>query len=279
MSSCRLRVIWTAAGLVSLCSSGMGGAAAASEPGDNPVAAYYAPDDGYPAWTGAIKWGNVVNMRQYSRGRTEFEKFENARDELAAKGGGVLYYPAGTYDFSEGPFDGPQGRGLMLRSGVIIRGAAPPREKANPLHGRLELPTRFVFGFKDRSAAALDYGERLRLLLKGGVVKRGGKGVETRQDLTLSLRMKGGAPADADPYAVFGCDTEPCKVRVTPGTPLAIEAETTMPVSGKYRISGTLANSPGTRIWNFWPRVSMLPAEIVRFSAPMRLMTRPTGMR
>jgi hypothetical protein len=240
MSSCRLRVIRTAAGLLAPWAWGLHGPAAAHQPGDNPVAAYYATGEGYPAWTDAIRWSNVVDMKQYAKGKTGFEKFENARDELAAKGGGVLYYPAGAYNFSAGPFDGPQGRGLMLRSGVVIRGQAPPREKASAMHGGLELPTRFVFGFKDRSAAALDYGERLRLLLKGAVVKRGGKGAEVRQDLRLSLRATNRAPTDEDPYAVFGSETAPCKVRVVPGSPLVIEAEVTAPVTGKYRISGTL---------------------------------------
>ena len=99
--------------------------AMAAAPTDNPVAAYYSGDRGYPAWTERIQWSNVIDMKAYAKGQTNFEKFENARDELAAKGGGVLYYPAGTYEFTDGPFDGPAGRGLMLKGGVVIRGEAP----------------------------------------------------------------------------------------------------------------------------------------------------------
>ncbi len=142
---------------------------AAEAPTDNPVAAYYSGDEGYPAWTDRIRWDRVIDMKQYARGRTEFEKFENARDELAAQGGGVLYYPAGTYDFSEGPFDGPQGRGLMLPSGVVIRGQTPAG-KVRACDGRMELPTRFVFGFHQQKQA-VDVGSRLTLELEGADVR------------------------------------------------------------------------------------------------------------
>lgn len=116
-------------------------------PTSNPVAAYYNGAAGYPAWTDSIQWSRVLDMSHYSKGKTDFEKFENARDELAAQGGGVLYYPAGTYDFTSVPADGPNGRGLMLRRGVVIRGEAPVG-KADATSGKLELPTKFVFGFK-----------------------------------------------------------------------------------------------------------------------------------
>jgi hypothetical protein len=115
------------------------------------VAEYYDGDSGYPAWTDSIRWGNVIDMSAYDRGNTNFEKFENARDELAAKGGGVLYYPAGVYDFSEGPFDGPNGRGLMLKSGVVIRGEAPAGKPCAARNGGLRLGTRFVFGFQRKA--------------------------------------------------------------------------------------------------------------------------------
>ncbi|NQT85594.1 hypothetical protein HQ560_02455, partial [bacterium] len=125
---------------------------AEAPPTDNPVAAYYSGDAGYPAWTDQIRWSTAIDMKAYSKGKTPFERFENARDELAAKGGGVLYYPAGTYDFSDGPFDGPKGRGLMLPSGVVIRGQAPAG-KPLATSGELGLKTKFVFGFTRRTNA------------------------------------------------------------------------------------------------------------------------------
>jgi len=112
---------------------------AAELPRDNPVATFYSGDEGYPAWTDRIRWGNVIDMSQYDRGDNDFQRFENARDELAAKGGGVLYYPAGTYDFTDAPMDGPDGRGLMLKSGVAIRGDAPTGRPNAFRDGRLAL--------------------------------------------------------------------------------------------------------------------------------------------
>lgn len=152
----------------------LAGSLFAGDPTDNAVASFYSGPEGYPAWTEAIKWGNVINMKSYAKGANDFEKFENARDELAAKGGGVLFYPAGTYDFKAMPADGPGGRGLMLKKGVVIRGeapegAAPDTVAAKMATGEIQLKTRFVFGFKDRSKVALAVGERARLRTDGSV--------------------------------------------------------------------------------------------------------------
>ncbi len=119
-----------------------------SQPVDNPVAAYYSGDEGYPAWTDAIRWNNTLNMAAYTNGANDFEKFENARDQLHNQGGGVLYYPAGTYDFSDMPATGPNGRGLMLKPGIVIRGEAPADGDATD--GNLALPTKFVFPFQTK---------------------------------------------------------------------------------------------------------------------------------
>ena len=115
-------------------------------PSDNAIATFYDGPEGYPAWTDSVNWDRVIDMSAYAKGRTNFEKFENARDELAAQGGGVLYYPAGTYQFDAGPFDGPDGRGLMLRRGVVIRGEAPAAKPLATHDGSLPLRTRFIFG-------------------------------------------------------------------------------------------------------------------------------------
>lgn len=163
----------------------------AEPPTDNAVASYYTGPEGYPAWTGQIRWSNVIDMSQYPHGHSNFERFENARDELAAKGGGVLYYPGGVYDFSDGPFDGPNGRGLMLRSGVVIRGESPAQD-APATTGRLQLPTKFRFGFKRRNNA-IDAGRRMTLVLSDGDVrarKRGNRpATYDRADLILSFAV------------------------------------------------------------------------------------------
>ncbi len=127
----------------------------------NPIAQFYG-NGNYPTWTDDIKWSNVVNMATYANGNNDFEKFENARDQLATQGGGVLYYPAGIYNFSNHP-TGPQGRGLMLRKGVVILGDAPTTDvnatvdSANP--GLSALPTKFIFPFLTRATSTGGTGE------------------------------------------------------------------------------------------------------------------------
>ena len=123
-------------------------------PTGNPLASHYGPDEGYPAWTDRIAWERVIDMSAYGEGGMRaFEAFEAARDELHARGGGVLYYPAGLYDFSDAPMDGAGGRGLMLKSGVVIRGEAPLMD-GDASDGTLSLGTRFEFGFTPRSGVA-----------------------------------------------------------------------------------------------------------------------------
>jgi hypothetical protein len=138
--------------MLAICAAS--GGAAAEAPTDNPVATFYDGPEGYPAWTDRIHWSRVINMKTYAKGANDFEKFESARDELAAKGGGVLYYPAGTYDFSTAPMDGPKGRGLMLRSGVVIRGEAPGG-KPKATTGKMALATKFRFGFRKRAGGSV----------------------------------------------------------------------------------------------------------------------------
>lgn len=112
-------------------------------PTDNPVRSFYG-NGAYPVWTEKIAWVNVIDMSVYANGNTLFQKFENARDELFAQGGGVLYYPVGTYTFDDAPFEGPTGRGLMLKTGVVIRGARPMTDSI-AIDGTMLLPTKFVF--------------------------------------------------------------------------------------------------------------------------------------
>ncbi|MGC9453904.1 MAG: hypothetical protein ACP5HU_03485 [Phycisphaerae bacterium] len=135
--------------LASACTAGT--PTRADIPTDNPVAAFYDGAEGYPAWTDRIAWDRVIDMSRYDNGDTQFERFENARDELHAAGGGVLYYPAGTYDFSDRPANGPDGTGLMLRSGVVIRGDRPSAGSDSAVGGEgLKPRTRFILGFQQR---------------------------------------------------------------------------------------------------------------------------------
>lgn len=109
-----------------------------AQPTNNAVAVQYGLGE-YPAWIDDIQWENVINVTNDPRlsqtavrddpdaGERNFAVFEEARDILYADGGGVLYYPAGTYHFSlpdmgYGPGIGPLSRGLMLKKGIVIRG-------------------------------------------------------------------------------------------------------------------------------------------------------------
>lgn len=119
-------------------------------PGDNPLKSFYGKGH-YPIWTDSIQWNNVINMATYEKGANDFEKFENARDSLYHQGGGVLYYPAGTYDFTDMPAHGKDGRGLMLKSGVIIRGEKPTGDYIARDDGQLNLGTIFQFPTQTKS--------------------------------------------------------------------------------------------------------------------------------
>lgn len=121
----------------------------------NPVAEFYG-NGNYPVWTDNVRWTNQINMQTYDFAgaglimpATEFQKFEFARDILHLQGGGVLYYPAGIYDFSDVPdaiSDGVFGRGLMLRSGIIILGEKPDSD--NAIAETLQPQTKFIFKTK-----------------------------------------------------------------------------------------------------------------------------------
>lgn len=136
----------------------------ADAPIDNPVATFYKNSqyaaEGYPAWIDDIKWNNVIDMSTYSNGANDFEKFENARDLVYSQGGGVLYYPAGIYNFSNHP-TGPNGRGLMLKKGVVIRGQAPASNswavkdinKPTDDSGLSDLQTVFIFPTYDKKTS------------------------------------------------------------------------------------------------------------------------------
>jgi hypothetical protein len=66
---------------------------AASPPSDNPIATFYRthrPEAGYPAWTERICWERVIDMQTFREGENDFERFERARDLLAAQGGRAL---------------------------------------------------------------------------------------------------------------------------------------------------------------------------------------------
>ncbi|WP_017662387.1 glycosyl hydrolase family 28-related protein [Baaleninema simplex] len=104
-----------------------------STPGEteNPIAAAYG-NSAYP-WTNEIRWQCVYNIEDFP-GNSLDERFRVARDTASNNGGGVVYFPAGTYRFSEN---------LELADGVVLRGATPAVTDAKSSEFRP--PTRLEF--------------------------------------------------------------------------------------------------------------------------------------
>ena len=103
-------------------------AATAAPPTNDPAAHLKLP------WTAALKWATVVDASTMP-GDTADAKFAAACDAAAAKGGGVVYFPAGTWTFKDS---------IRLRNGVILRGADPVGVTDARRDG-YDPPTKFEF--------------------------------------------------------------------------------------------------------------------------------------
>lgn len=89
------------------CGSRSGG------PFDNPIAVKYG-ENTY-SWTNNIKWGCVYNIKDFG-GNNLVEQFNSAMNAAVFNGGGVIYFPGGTYNFTDS---------IFLKNGVVIRGENP----------------------------------------------------------------------------------------------------------------------------------------------------------
>lgn len=77
-----------------------------SGPHDNPIATLYG--SGTYSWADTIvNWGCVYNIKDYKG------SFEETQKAATSDGGGVVYFPAGSYTFSAN---------IMIESNVVIRG-------------------------------------------------------------------------------------------------------------------------------------------------------------
>ncbi|WP_235440925.1 glycoside hydrolase family 55 protein, partial [Limnoraphis robusta] len=101
------------------------------EPVDNIIASFYGKD-AYP-WTNQLRWNCVYNIKNFS-GSNLIEKFNKARDAAADNGGGVVYFPAGTYSFTDN---------IELKDGVILRGETPSVKDAKSAN--YSPPSKLVF--------------------------------------------------------------------------------------------------------------------------------------
>ncbi len=85
-------------------------------------------------WTGQLKWSRVVDVSRVA-GESTDEKLATAQTMLAMNGGGVAYFPAGTYRFRES---------IKLLDGVVLRGAEPGAI-TSAQNEKYALPTKFEF--------------------------------------------------------------------------------------------------------------------------------------
>ncbi|MFZ4708083.1 MAG: hypothetical protein ACOYMF_18920, partial [Bacteroidales bacterium] len=102
-----------------------------AQPTDNPYTTKYGASNTH--WTNAINWNKVYNINSYA-GANWDAKLVNAQADVVAKGGGIIYFPAGTYNFNND---------IELMSKVVLRGETPTF--TNAVENTFAPPTRFVF--------------------------------------------------------------------------------------------------------------------------------------
>lgn len=111
------------------------GTSLAKVPSYDPVSRYYSKNsDAVPAWIKTLLWSNTVSVADFP-GATDEERFNKAQEALLKMGGGIVYFPARTYTFSND---------IVLKSNVIIRGADPVGI-TDAKNDQYDLLTRFEF--------------------------------------------------------------------------------------------------------------------------------------
>jgi len=113
-----------------------------AQPVNNPYRSMY-PQVDASHWTQVLKWSSVYNVTNYGANGNDQNSDQAAVEEaitLAAQaGGGVVFFPAGSYIFTDN---------LLLKSGVILRGENPAVAKATDPDfrpaSRLEFPA-YIF--------------------------------------------------------------------------------------------------------------------------------------
>ncbi len=112
--------------LILICGSAL------AQPVDNPYKTFY-PNASIDHWSDSIKWSSVWNISDF-QDTTMVARYNKARDFVADQGGGVLFFPSGTYNFENS---------IQFKSGVVIRGETPVITLAKD--SMFAPPTRFVF--------------------------------------------------------------------------------------------------------------------------------------
>jgi hypothetical protein len=102
--------------------------AVAAPPNNDPAAAYKLP------WTAKLAWQNAIDITA-AEGADADAKLASAQAKIAGQGGGVVFFPAGTYHFKQS---------IKLKDGVVLRGVSPVGEIDARKEG-YKLGTRFEF--------------------------------------------------------------------------------------------------------------------------------------
>jgi hypothetical protein len=86
--------------------------AVAATPSEDPAASYKL------SWTANLAWPKAIDITT-AEGADADAKLASAQAKLAAQGGGVVFFPAGTYHFKQS---------IKLKDGVVLRGVPPVGE-------------------------------------------------------------------------------------------------------------------------------------------------------
>ncbi|HYE56477.1 MAG TPA: hypothetical protein VD996_16625 [Chitinophagaceae bacterium] len=134
-------------------------------PSDNPYATRYGVHD---HWTNNVRWSKVTDASKVagllkSGNKVDSAVIHQTLKRISAQGGGVLYFPAGTYYFNYH---------VKLPTGVVIRGASP-EGITDALQQGYRPPTSFEFpkynptfngcGTSNNSAFKTIYGDTMGL--------------------------------------------------------------------------------------------------------------------
>lgn len=103
-----------------------------SQPTDNPYRSFY-PQTPFPHFTDLIQWNRVWSIVDF-QDTTMVARYNKARDFVAQQGGGILFFPAGTYVFENS---------IQFKANVVIRGETPSVILAKD--SNFAPPTRFDF--------------------------------------------------------------------------------------------------------------------------------------
>ena len=106
---------------------------ASAQPYDNPYKTKYGSA---PIWTNDIRWDKSVNILDFEVPNQLFwdAALTAAMSSVSSSGGGVVYFPAGTYNFADD---------VILPSAVVLRGEMPVCDNAKV--DSFAPPARLVF--------------------------------------------------------------------------------------------------------------------------------------